>query len=443
MFRISGFGFRIFTVTHPALEHLDSLSMRGIKLGLEPIREVLARLGHPERSCPRVLIAGTNGKGSTAAMLSSIFRAAGVRAGLHTSPHLVDVTERVRVGDADVSRRRLGDALEEVFAAAARPPEVPVTYFEAVTAAAERIFAGEECRAAVVEVGLGGRLDATNACEPVLSAVTSIDFDHTADLGSTLAAIAREKAGVFRAGRPALSAASAPEARRVLAAEAERVGAEFIDVPEATRVSARRETGFGQAFTLETPETRYAIETPLRGAHQASNVAVAVAAAERLRPLFPELSAEAIGRGVAAVRWPGRLERFRVEGRTVWLDGCHNPEGARSLAAFLAGRRTPYDLLFGVMGDKDAAAIAAPLFPAAQRIVLVAPEGERAFPVDALAQRLGPLAARAERCASPSEGLERLLRRGDAEIVVAGSLFLAGEVRPRLLGRNAAGRAIA
>jgi len=146
---------------------------------------------------------------------------------------------------------------------------------------------------------------------------------------------------------------------------------------------------------------------------------------------------------VAAVRWPGRLERFRVEGRTVWLDGCHNPEGARSLAAFLAGRRTPYDLLFGVMGDKDAAAIAAPLFPAAQRIVLVAPEGERAFPVDALAQRLGPLAARAERCASPPEGLERLLRRGDAEIVVAGSLFLAGEVRPRLLGRDAAGRAIA
>jgi dihydrofolate synthase/folylpolyglutamate synthase len=430
-------------VTHPALDHLDSLGMRGIKLGLDAIREILSRLGNPERSCPHVLIAGTNGKGSTAATLSSILRAAGIRAGLHTSPHLVDVTERVRVDDADVAAERLGEALAEVFAAAARPPEVPVTYFEAVTAAAERIFAAEGCRAAVSEVGMGGRLDATNACDPVVSAVTSIDFDHTADLGPTLAAIAREKAGVFRPGRPALVAATAPEARRVLAGEAERIGARLVDVPAVTGVSGRRETDFGQQLVLDTPAGRYTLETPLRGAHQASNVAVAVVAAERLRPLFPEIGADAIVRGVAAARWPARLERFRVGGRTVWLDGCHNAEGARSLADFLSARGEPYDLLFGVMRDKDAISIAGPLLPPARRAVLVAPEGERAFPADALAARLGALASRAEIAASAAEGLQRLLAGSGAEIVVAGSLYLAGEVRGRLAAGEAAGRAIA
>jgi dihydrofolate synthase/folylpolyglutamate synthase len=416
-------------VTHPALARLDALGMRGVKLGLDAIREILARLDEPQRASPHVLIAGTNGKGSTAATLSAILRAAGVRAGLHTSPHLAEVTERVRVADADVSAERLGDALARVFAAAERPPAVSPTYFESVTAAAEAIFAEERCGAAVVEVGMGGRLDATNAADPVVSAVTSIDLDHVADLGPTLGAIAGEKAGVFRAGRPALCAARDPEALAVLRERAQRVGAEFVDVSEAALVSDRRETPIGQAFTLETREASYPIETPLRGAHQTSNVAVAVVAAERLRTFFPGITAAAIAEGVRATRWPARLERFVVEGRTVWLDGCHNPEGARALAAFLSSRGEPYDLLFGVMRDKDAAAIAAPLFPAARRIVLAAPEGDRAFPVDALAERLGPIAERAERAVSPADALERLLSGGGAEIVVAGSLFLAGELR--------------
>ncbi|HET7452116.1 MAG TPA: folylpolyglutamate synthase/dihydrofolate synthase family protein, partial [Thermoanaerobaculia bacterium] len=419
-------------MNHPALARLDALGMRGVKLGLDAIREILARLGEPQRASPHVLIAGTNGKGSTAATLSAILRAAGVRAGLHTSPHLAEVTERVRVADVDVSPEQLDDALARVFSAAARPPAVGPTYFESVTAAAEMIFAAERCGAAVVEVGMGGRLDATNAADPVVSAVTSIALDHVADLGPTPAAIAREKAGVFRAGRPALCAATDPEARAVLREQAMRVGAEFVDVPAATRVSDRRETALGQKFTLETAAARYRIETPLRGAHQTSNVAVAVVAAERLRAFLPGITAAAIAEGVRGTRWPARLERFVVDGRVAWLDGCHNPEGARALAAFLASRGEPYDLLFGVMRDKDAAAIAGPLFPAARRIVLAAPEGDRAFPVDALAERLGPLAARAERAASPADALDRLLPGGGAEIVVAGSLFLAGELRGRL-----------
>lgn len=437
-------------MTHPALVTLESLSPRGMKLGLESITEILRRLGHPERSRPHVLIGGTNGKGSTAATLSAIFRAAGMRAGLHTSPHLIDVTERVRIGDEDVAEDVFGEAIQDVLAAAAAPPSVPVTYFEAVTAAAERVFEREACGAALVEVGLGGRLDATNASDPILSAVTSIDLDHVADLGDTPAAIAREKAGIFRRGRPALCAVPDPGVRGVLETEARRAGAIFVDVPAEARVLSRRETAFGQAFVLETAEERHALESPLRGAHQASNIAVAVTAAERLREIFPALSPEAIAAGVRRTRWPGRLEPFRVGSRDVWLDGCHNAEGARALAAFLGGRGVPFDLLFGVMRDKDAPAIAAPLFPLARRIVLAAPETDRAAPAAELEKRLGPLARDVERAGSVAEGLERLLHSGGGDIVVAGSLYLVGEARRRLLdardeipGESRGGRAIA
>ena len=418
-----------------------------MKLGLESIREILRRLGNPERACPHLLIAGTNGKGSTAATLSAIFRAAGLRPGLHTSPHLIDVTERVRVGDEDVTEGGLGDAMDAVFSAAKAPPAVPVTYFEAVTAAAERIFERALCDAAIVEVGMGGRLDATNAAEPVLSAVTSIDLDHVADLGDTRSAIAREKAGVFRRGRPALCSVSDPEARAVLESEAARAGAVFVDVAAVTRVHARRDLPGGQAFRLETPEGEYVLETPLRGAHQAANVAVAVVAAERLRAVFTRLTAAAIAEGAAATRWPGRLERFRAGGRDVWLDGCHNPEGARALARYLAERGRDFDLLFGVMRDKDAPAIAGELFPLARRVVLASPEIERAASPLELGERLGPLAEGTARAGSVREGLDRLLDAPGGDVVVAGSLYLVGEARRYLLEREtaagAAGRAIA
>lgn len=413
-----------------------------MKLGLDAIRELLARMGNPERAAPHVLIGGTNGKGSTAATLSAIFRAAGVRVGLHTSPHLVDVTERLRIDDADVPERVFAAALEAVFSAATEPETVPVTYFEAVTAAAEAAFRSADCRAAVVEVGLGGRLDATNASEPILSAVTSIDLDHMEDLGDTRALIAREKAGVFRPGRPALSAATHPEARSVLRSEAERVGARFVDVPAAVRISGLRDTPEGQAFRLETPIGFHRLETPLRGAHQAGNVAVAVMAAEHLRPEFPELTDDAIEAGVAATRWPGRLERIDAGGRAVWLDGCHNPEGARALAAYWSARGIRPALLFGVMRDKDARGIAGELFPSARRVVLTAPAVERAAPPGELKRRLGDLGRRCETVEAAEAGLSRLLEE-PGEVLVAGSLYLVGEIRKLLLRERSAGRAIA
>jgi dihydrofolate synthase/folylpolyglutamate synthase len=223
----------------------------------------------------------------------------------------------------------------------------------------------------------------------------------------------------------------------------------FVDVAAETHVRARREGPFGQSFVLETPEGSHALESPLRGAHQASNIAVAVSAAERLRPAFPSLTPQAIAAGVARTRWPGRLELFRCGSRNVWLDGCHNAEGARALAQFLSDRATPFDLLFGVMRDKDAAAIAGALFPLARRIVLAAPEIERAASARELQECLGALARDVECAGTVAGGLDAILRGDGGDVVVAGSLYLVGEVRKRLLERrsehsgDAGGRAIA
>jgi dihydrofolate synthase/folylpolyglutamate synthase len=424
-------------LTGDPLETLAGLSPRGIRLGLKSIREILARLGSPERRVPRALIAGTNGKGSIAATLSSIFRAAGIPCGLHTSPHLSEVTERVRIGDVDIDRASLGSALDRVFRAAAQVPTVSVTYFEAVTAASELIFSEFRCEFAVVEVGLGGRLDATNASEPVLSVVSSISLDHVAELGGTVEEIAREKAGVFRNLRPAICGGSDRRTLEALAEEARRSGSRWIAALDSVRIADRRETPSGQAFLLETPQGRYEIETPLRGRHQTENVAAAVLAAEELRALFPRLSADAIRGGVARTRWPGRLEAFPVGGKTVWLDGCHNPAGAAALADFFQGR-SPFDLLFASMEDKDVLGIARRIFPLARRVVLTAPAIARAASPESLKARLADVRRDAEIAPSLADALETTLKRDAPEALVAGSLYLVGEVRQALLGKGVA-----
>ena len=405
-----------------------------MRLGLQSIREILERLGRPERDVPRALVGGTNGKGSVAATLSAICGAAGIRCGLHTSPHLMEVTERIRIDDRDVDRASLGTALDRVFRAAAEAPEVPVTYFEALTAASELIFSGRRCELAVVEVGLGGRLDATNASDPVVSVVASIGLDHVEDLGGTVEEIAREKAGIFRRGRPAICGGSDVRALAILSGEAARAGARFVEARTAARVTGRRDTVGGQAFRLETHVDVYDLETPLRGRHQAENVGLAVLAAEELRARDGRLSRDAIVEGVARTRWPGRLEAFSVAGRPVWLDGCHNPAGAAALAEFFRGR-PPVDLLFGAMEDKDVEGIASLLFPFARRVVLTAPAIARAASPEALRARLSSLRPDAELAASPAEGLDRLLNGSPSEVLVAGSLYLVGEARRLLVGR--------
>jgi dihydrofolate synthase/folylpolyglutamate synthase len=417
----------------PSLARLERLPMRGMRLGLAAIDEVCARLGRPERAVPSVLVAGTNGKGSCAATLSAIAGEAGIASGLYTSPHLESVTERVRIGRDDVSPEELDAALAEVFAAADRAPEVPVTYFEAATAGAFVAFARRRLELAVLEVGLGGRLDATNVSPASLSVVTSIGLDHVAELGPTVADIAREKAGVFRAGRRALVDGRLADALQAFRDAAARVGAELHDLFEEATISGADATVSGTWFRLRTPVREYELETPLPGAHQAANAAMAVRAAELLEPDFA-VDAGAIARGVGSVRWPGRLERFLVRGRTVLLDGCHNPDGASALGLFLAETELEADLIFGAMGDKDVEGMAGVLAPMVRRIRLVPADGtDRAASPEDLRRRFAAFRDDAETSESLSAALAELLADDESEtIIVAGSLYLVGEARSLL-----------
>lgn len=386
------------------LAFLEALGPQKIRPGLSRTRALLDGLGSPDRSFRTLLIAGTNGKGSTAAFASSILTAAGVRTGLYTSPHLVRVTERVRIAEVEVSAAHLDDVLEHVSHIAGAGSLAP-SYFEAMTVSAFELFRRARVVVAVVEVGIGGRLDATNVLEPEVSVVTNVGADHLEVLGPSLEAIAREKAGIFRRGRPALTAERGP-LLRTLKEEARRAGTRLFPVP---------------------PTDRYADCCPLVGRHQRANLALAVAAAAAFCPL----TEEAIRKGVASVRWPGRLQSVHREGlRPLLLDGAHNPDGARALAAWLdeAGLAERVDLVFGGLADKDLEEVFAPLGPRVRRVVLTAPSNPRAEDPRRLAARLGRPDAR---CTSGvAEALAHLDAEGTgdgAPIIVTGSLFLVGD----------------
>jgi len=423
--------------SRPHLSRLESLAARGIRLGLSAIDAVCERLGRPEARVPSVLVAGTNGKGSTAATLAAIAEEAGLRTGLYTSPHLIAVTERIRLGADDLAPDALDASLGRVFEAADRAPAVPLTYFEALTAAAFAVFAEAALDLAVLEVGLGGRHDATNVAPARMSLVTSIGYDHMADLGPTLDAIAREKAGVFRRDRPALAWTDHADARRAIREAAASTGALLHEVDREVSIAGLRTDLSGSRFALQTPVRRYSLSTPLPGRHQARNAALAVRAAELWAEAEPRIGADAIRAGVEMVRWPGRLESFRVGGRTVLLDGCHNAEGAAALARFLDDAGIRGDLVFGAMADKQIEEIGRLLLPRVARVRFTAPAVERACPPDELAARLCGLAPESSTAPSVESALAAELASARTEpIIVAGSLYLVGEARDLLLSRR-------
>ena len=410
-----------------------------MKLGLAAIDAVCERLGRPERQFPSALVAGTNGKGSTAASLSALARAAGVRAGFYSSPHLVEVTERIRVNDEDVSVQELEETLSEVFAAADRAPEISVTYFEALTAAAFLVFRRRSVGLAILEVGLGGRFDATNVAPASLAVVTSIGLDHTQELGGTLPEIAREKAGVFRRDRPALARTASPDALAALRDCAAATGALWHDAREETEVRVRQVELGGTTFDLVTPATSGTFRIPLAGAHQAGNAGLAVRAAELLPEVLGALPTQTVADGLSRVRWPGRLESVRADGRRFLLDGCHNPEGAAAIAAFLeeSGLAGRCPLVFGSMADKDVESIARELFPRVSGVWLVTAPSGRAATGAELFQRAGPLARDARICGNLREAIGDIPRIPAREpIIVAGSLYLVGEARALLLAEG-------
>ena len=410
---------------------LARLEPLGMRLTLEPFRRLLAKLGDPQRGLPAVLVAGTNGKGSTAALLAAIGCAAGYRTGLYTSPHLEEPRERIRIDGVAIATLELDRLLDEVVAAA--EDELP-TPFEALTAAALLAFAEDGVELAVLEVGLGGRLDATNVVEPLLSVITPIGLDHQEQLGSTLAAIAAEKAGVMRAERTTIAWGEEAESTAALE-EAARAGGAWLElaVEEAEVVTARPDGLEGQLVALRTAAADYQLRVTLAGQHQLRNVALAVAAGERLANSgFDRIDEDAIVRGVGGCRWPGRLEAVALSnGPTVLLDGAHNPAGAAALADHLSTLATPWGLIFGTLADKDAVSMAAALALAAQRVWLAPPDSPRALPLAALAA-LAPFAG-ATPTSGVAEALERAIGIPSAErvplLVVTGSLYLVGEAR--------------
>ncbi len=419
---------------------LARLELFGIRLGLDNVRAVLAALGNPQRGFPSVLVAGSNGKGSTSALLAAMASAAGYRTGLYTSPHLETVEERLRIDSRAISPARLGSLLAEAVEIAERETGTPPTYFEALTVAAFRWFAQERVDLAVVEVGMGGRLDATNTCEPLLSLVTSISLEHREHLGDTLAAIAGEKAGILRRGRPALAWVEEPEAARALREAAAGRGAGLRSAPERVTIEAIESRGWeGQRVRLATPAHRDDLRVALLGEHQARNLGLAVLAAEALFDAgFGRLDARAIAAGAAACRWPGRLEPVSLpDGRYVLLDAAHNPEGAGVLFDSLLQVDGPVDLLFGVLADKDATAMLARLAPRIRHAVLTAPASPRARDPRELAALLeGHVSGTIEVEADAARALGRALALTERGTLAAGgSIVLVGEVRRALRER--------
>jgi len=404
-----------------------------MKLGLDPVRGLLAELGRPDAAFPSVLIGGTNGKGSVAAALDAIFSAGGLLTGLYTSPHLVRVEERIRVHGRDIDAaafdRQLGVVRAAIDAAlaAGRLPAHP-SFFEVMTAAALLSFRDAGVELAILEVGLGGRLDATNAVDPIVSAVVSVDFDHMDRLGHTIAEIAAEKAGIVRARRPFVSGTERPEALAVLRAAAERAGARFVDA----RAASRLERCADGSFAIATERASYArLRTGLAGEHQVENARCAVVVAEAVaEELGRPLAMDAVREGLARVRWAGRLQW--VEGDPpVLLDGAHNPAGAAVLAEYLRDRGglAPV-LVFGASEGKDLAAILSPLRGVVAEVVVTRSSVERSASADKVAAVARALFPSVEIAGTPGAALDRArnLARGSTFVLVAGSLYLVGEV---------------
>lgn len=399
------------------------------KFGLGVMRRVVAALGHPDRDLTFVHVAGTNGKGSTCAMIESALRAAGFRTGLYTSPHLTEPTERIRVGGEPISHDEFASAFTRVHEQSeklleAGEIEYHPTYFETVTAMALLVFRDRNVDTVVWEVGLGGRLDATNVVSPRLCVITPVDFDHENFLGNTVESIAAEKAGILKPGAPVVMSRQRPEAAAVIERRSAQLHCRMIRASDHPPI---RVSSSADGSDMEWPGIE--LRCPLPGVHQVENATTALLALWELG--VPD---GAICRGIAAARWPGRLERVSKDPEII-LDGAHNPAGARVLAEhirrFYAGRRVW--LIYGTMRDKSIGEIAETLFPLAARLLLTAPAAPRSLDPRSLLSLAGHLDARVT--ANLPEALAIVGREAaprDA-VFISGSLFLVGEARALLV----------
>ena len=409
------------------------------KFDLQNISTLAELMEHPERRAPCVQIAGTNGKGSTAAMLESILRAAGPRTGLYTSPHLERINERIRIdgdpiGDDEfaASFDRVRQIIESAMASGALAAHP--TFFECLTAIAFDAFAQAGVEFAVYEVGMGGRLDATSVVIPEIAVITQIDFDHEAYLGHSLEEIAREKAGIIKSNATVLSAAERPEARAAIAKRCEEQRARLFELDGLWKISdVHSRDGFYSA-RAEWFRDNFVVNLnlPLPGKFQIRNALTAAGTAGLLAERGFAIDWKAVEQGIANVRWPGRLEKI-ADRPAIYLDGAHNPAAARELRSFwdenLADRQII--LIYGAMRDKAVDEIAGLLFPRAARVILTQPNQSRAISVDVLSQIACHHATNCESTANSAEAINRALAIAKPEdaIFITGSLFLVGEAR--------------
>jgi dihydrofolate synthase/folylpolyglutamate synthase len=400
------------------LAYLFSLQQFGIKFGLDNVSALIARLGHPERAFKSVHVAGTNGKGSVTAMVDAALRAAGHRSARYTSPHLMDLTERFVIDGRPVSQQALvavvGDVQRNVSALLGEGIlSAAPTFFEVTTATAFELFRRAGVSVAAIEVGLGGRLDATNIVQPVATAITSIALDHERHLGFTIEAIAFEKAGIIKSGVPVVTGELPSTAATVIERVARERGAEVV---RTSAVDAR-------GFTVG-----------LAGTHQIGNAAVAIKLLRILDETGTAVPREAIARGLERPDWPGRLDRRVLpDGRELLLDAAHNPAGAAALASYLraeGGALRP--LVFAAMRDKDAGGMFASLLPAVSHLVVTRATSPRSADPSALEAQARALSGLPVTIAPSAAEALRIAWRISPRIVVAGSIFLLGDVMKEL-----------
>jgi|HubBroStandDraft_2_1064218.scaffolds.fasta_scaffold23695_1 dihydrofolate synthase/folylpolyglutamate synthase len=422
------------------------------KFDLAHMRVLLAALDHPERRFPGVLIAGTNGKGSTAATLDSILRASGLKTGLYTSPHLVRINERIRVngkGVTDDDFASLQGEVDQVAEKLVERAELPwhPSFFEMMTAIAFEHFVREKVEIAVLEVGMGGRLDATNVVEPRVSVIADISLDHQKFLGDTVGEIAREKVGIIRPGGAVVTLPQQPEANDVIGNTILDLGARAVNaVPYVPPVSPgstqylipsteKGKAGFVYRYPLQVLGQQILVDTPLVGRHQLRNVALAVTTAVELNQQgFSGITAKSIERGVRETRWPGRFQV--IAARAGWpemvLDVAHNPAGAWALRSALSEQYEdrPLIFVFGAMRDKAISEMTEILFPLAERVIATRPENPRAASPEEIRQAAARTGTEIEVVDDPQRAVERARAQAgpNAVVVITGSIYLVGEV---------------
>jgi dihydrofolate synthase / folylpolyglutamate synthase len=422
------------------LDRLFALEHFGVKLGLDNIRTLLDTLGRPHEAWPAIHVGGTNGKGSAAAMVEAALRATGHRTGRYTSPHLARLEERFAVDGLPVDSETLMSTLARVFDEvdrlhlSGRLGAMP-TFFEVTTAAAFEMFRLARVDVAVVEVGLGGRFDATNVIHPKIAAITSIDLDHERHLGNTLASIAFEKAGIAKPGVPLILGPVGEEARRVVEQVCEERQAPVFDVSRDVRVQSALVDGRAR-LTLSTPVRAYPpLTLSLPGAHQIHNAVVAARILEACATRGIPVGASDIVTGLTTAIWAARLEWLRLTAGALLVDAAHNPAGARALAAYVRDvRMEPLPIVMAVMEDKNVAAMLQALAPVASAFIATAVPARRCLPAETLAEamRAAAPALPVEVCTDPDEGVAHALAR-HPRAVVAGSIFLVGPLRERLI----------